>query len=157
MPRSNRRTRKSSTRGPQYCYEPLGMHFRIIGATESAVFGRCFIVAAEPHERTFRAEGFRFDTTEERNSLWEELHKRELKRLATKLKAQKAADKKNHDDDYDSHAAADNEERDSVWSTSYEPEDCGVPPRGDNDDDSESVIRSEDIVDSQIIDPEFAI
>lgn len=164
MPVKAKRTRKSSIRGPKHFYEPLGVQLTIIGATESSVFGKCFIVAAEPHERTFRADGFRFEFAEERNALWDTLHKKELKRLAAKLKAQKAADQRARDDAYDSvaeeNAGDERGKLDVSWdgdlSREDDPQDFGVAPLDTNQEDLEESPDNSEIVESQIIGSEFA-
>lgn len=115
-------------------YKPLNRHFEIIGATESSVFGRCFVVAASPHERTFRADGFEFDTTQDRDSLWEKLHATELKRLAAVAKKNKQSRRRRQEDDYSAREAIWN--RDRTWE--YEPE-----------------ISDEEDSDSEIVDPEI--
>jgi hypothetical protein len=74
----------------EHFYKPLNTHFEIIGATESSIFGPCFVVEASPRERTFRADGFVFDSDEARDSLWEKLRATELKRLAVVEKKQKS-------------------------------------------------------------------
>jgi hypothetical protein len=84
----------------KHYYVPLAELFRIIGATESSVFGRCFVVEALPRERTFRADGFEFASVEERDTLWESLHKTELKRrVAKETKKRYAAKQRDRDEE----------------------------------------------------------
>jgi len=101
----------------EHFYKPLSTSFAIIGATESSIFGRCFVVEASPRERTFRADGFEFETTQDRDSLWEKLHATELKRLAAVARKKKPR-KRQADDDYSAREAIWNRER--TWE--YEPE-----------------------------------
>jgi hypothetical protein len=108
----------------EHFYTPLGMSFRIIGASHSEAFGKCFVVEGIPHERTFRADQFEFETVIERDNLWELLRAKELKRVKNKrvkenARARKERDRvRNQQDDY---AAQMDETIEKATRWTYEP------------------------------------
>ena len=100
------RTRKESAK--EYYYTPLETSFRIVGAAESPTFGRCFVVIDGERERTLQAGQFEFETTVERDALWEMLKLKETKRLRNKRSKENGRARRERDrvrkqqDDYDS-------------------------------------------------------
>jgi hypothetical protein len=145
------RTRKEQA---EHFYTPLGIAFRIIGASNSEAFGKCFIVEGIPHERTFRADQFEFETVIERDNLWELLRVKELKRVKNKRVKENARARKERDrvrkqqDDYDS-TMDESLEKASRWT--YEPT---QPLEGDDSAESE-IISREDTTGSESYDQEL--
>jgi hypothetical protein len=145
------RTRKEQA---EHFYTPLGIAFRIIGASHSEAFGKCFIVEGIPHERTFRADQFEFETVIERDNLWELLRLKELKRVKNKRVKENARARKERDrvrkqqDDYDS-KMDESLEKASRWT--YEPT---QPLEGDDSAESE-IISREDTTGSESYDQEL--
>jgi hypothetical protein len=145
------RTRKEQA---EHFYTPLGIAFRIIGASHSEAFGKCFIVEGIPHERTFRADQFEFETVIERDNLWELLRVKELKRVKNKRVKENARARKERDrvrkqqDDYDS-TMDESLEKASRWT--YEPT---QPLEGDDSAESE-IISREDTTGSESYDQEL--
>jgi hypothetical protein len=137
------RTRKEQA---EHFYTPLGIAFRIIGASHSEAFGKCFIVEGIPHERTFRADQFEFETVIERDNLWELLRLKELKRVKNKRVKENARARKERDrvrkqqDDYDS-KMDESLEKASRWT--YEPTQPLEEIPDDEPAESETISRAD--------------
>lgn len=99
-----------------------------------------------PHERTFRADQFEFETVIERDNLWELLRVKELKRVKNKRVKENARARKERDrvrkqqDDYDS-KMDESLEKASRWT--YEPTQPLEEIPDDEPAESETISRAD--------------
>jgi hypothetical protein len=104
------------------------------------------VVEALPHERTFRADQFEFDTVEERDALWEMLRAKELKRLKNKRVKENGRARKQRDrvrqeqNDYDAQVDESLGKREP-WS--YEPAQPLEEIPDDEPAETESIFRAD--------------
>ena len=99
-----------------------------------------------PHERTFRADQFEFETVIDRDNLWELLRVKELKRVKNKRVKENARARKERDrvrkqqDDYDS-KMDESLEKASRWT--YEPTQPLEEIPDDEPAESETISRAD--------------